>query len=43
MNLDKLYTELIEDYYVESNQCMDEVRELLEEMEKLGLVGAFRG
>ena len=41
--LDELCALLTEEYDVESNQCMDEVRELLEEMEKLGLVGAFRG
>ena len=41
--LDELCAMLTEEYDVESNQCMDEVRELLEEMEKLGLVGAFRG
>jgi predicted RND superfamily exporter protein len=43
MTLDELCALLTEEYDVESNQCMDEVRELLEEMEKLGLVGAFRG
>lgn len=41
--LDELCALLTEEYDVESNQCMDEVRELLEGMEKLGLVGAFRG
>ena len=41
--LDELCALLTEEYDVESNQCMDEVRELLEEMERLGLIGAFRG
>ena len=43
MTLDELCTVLTEEFDVESNQCMDEVRELLEEMERLGLIGAFRG
>ena len=41
--LDELCALLTEEFDVESNQCMDEVRELLEEMERLGLIGAFRG
>ena len=43
MTPDELCAVLTEEYDVEPGQCMEEVTELLEEMEKLGLVGASRG